>query len=61
MYNLNHIVNFTNKTLSIGDRRYVVDEQLRQTFDSKLYQIHVLTLANDLETWDPVMIKIRYE
>jgi len=61
MYNPNHIINFTNKTLSVGDRRYVVDEQLRQTFDPELYQCHVLTLAKDLEALEPVMIKIRYE
>lgn len=61
MYTLDYYMNFTNKIIITGDKRYVVEEQLNEVINPQLAQSHVLTLAYDMETSNPVMIKIRYE
>lgn len=61
MYTLDYHMNFTDKIIATGDKRYVVEEQLNEVINPQLAQCHVLTLAYDMETSNPVMIKIRYE
>lgn len=61
MYTLDYHMNFTDKIIATGDKRYVVEEQLNEVINSQLAQCHVLTIAYDMESSNPVMIKIRYE
>lgn len=61
MHILDYYMDFTGKIISTGDKRYFVEKQLNEVINPQLVQCHVLTLAYDMETSDPVIIKIRYE
>ncbi|BCR88144.1 uncharacterized protein ACHE_40708S [Aspergillus chevalieri] len=61
MHILDYYMDFTGKIISTGDKRYFVEKQLNEVINPQLAQCHVLTLAYDMETSNPVMIKIRYD
>lgn len=61
MFTFNCYTKFADKVITTGNKRYIVEEQLNEVINPQLAQCHALTLAHDIETSNPIMIKIRYE